>query len=61
MIATNQKQMNLVAASSVSGVSNIDQVLDVANRLDRSSIGIDGRLNMLEQHLNQVVWLHFGS
>ncbi|KAL4996587.1 hypothetical protein BDV10DRAFT_108566 [Aspergillus recurvatus] len=54
MITSNQRQINLMVTSFTSSASNTRQILEAANRLDQSSVGIDNRLNMLERQLNQV-------
>ncbi|KAE8387079.1 hypothetical protein BDV23DRAFT_196003, partial [Aspergillus alliaceus] len=54
MVATSQRQIDLIVTNSKSSLSDTSQMLDVANRMNQSSISIDGRLDMLEQHINQV-------
>ncbi|KAL4908565.1 hypothetical protein BDW74DRAFT_188501 [Aspergillus multicolor] len=53
MITSNQRQINLMVTSFTSSASNTRQILEAANRLDQSSVGIDNRLKMLERQLNQ--------
>jgi hypothetical protein len=55
MMAVNQRQMDLVLSSSSSSASNIDLVLAATDRLDQGSLGLDGKLDTIEQHLKQLV------
>ncbi|CEL10822.1 hypothetical protein ASPCAL13931 [Aspergillus calidoustus] len=54
MITSNQSQIDLMARGFTTTASNMRQILEATNGLNRSSIGIDNRLNMLERHLKQV-------
>jgi hypothetical protein len=55
MMTVNQRQMDLILSSSSSSASNIDLVLAAADRLDQGSLGLDGKLDTIEQHLKQLV------
>jgi hypothetical protein len=55
MMTVNHRQMDLVLSSSSSSASNIDLVLAAADRLDQGSLGLDGKLDTIEQHLKQLV------
>lgn len=55
MMIVNQKQIDLAVTNSASSVSNTDQMLNMASRLDQNNTSLEDKLHMLEQQLNKVV------
>ncbi|KAH8704770.1 hypothetical protein BGW36DRAFT_421364 [Talaromyces proteolyticus] len=55
MLIVSQRQIDLVLSSSSSKASNIDEVLVTVDRLDQGSGTLNGKLDMIEQHIKTVL------
>ena len=57
MIVLIRKQTDPVLAYSVSSATNTSQMLSVASKSDQRGVNIEHKLDMIEHHLKQMVWL----
>jgi hypothetical protein len=55
MMIVNQRQMDLVLSSSSSSATITDQILAAADCLGQGSVGLNEKLDMIDQHLEQLV------
>jgi hypothetical protein len=57
MIFLSQKQTDPVITYSASSATNTSQMLSMASKSDQRGVNIEHKLDMIENHLKQMVWL----
>lgn len=57
MIVLSQKQTDPVITYSASSATNTSQMLSMASKSDQRGVNIEHKLDTIEHHLKQMVWL----
>ena len=57
MIIQSQKQTEPIITYSASSATNTSQILRLASMSDRRGVNIEHKLDMIEHHLKQMVWI----